>query len=77
MEYIIGILIGILGILLIRDKHQDSSSNEEKEKLKETTTKIESNKEQIKKEEEKLNAPAKKESKSLSELLEYFKRNKR
>jgi hypothetical protein len=76
MQYIIGILLGIIGVLFLQNRKVVIPS-EEKEKLNEATQKIESNKDLIKKEEEKLNAAPKKESKTLSQLADYFKRNKR
>lgn len=75
MEYIIGILLGIIAILFFQSKKFVTSS-EDKEQLDKTTKEIQSNKDQIKKEEEKLSEQTKRKSKTLSELADYFNKRK-
>lgn len=73
MEYVVGILLGIIGVLLLKGRAPSTQSQDQKE-IEKISSKIEHNKEKIKEEEAKLNAPHKEEKKSLSDLLEYFKR---
>lgn len=75
MEYLVGLLLGVIGVLLF-NRGRPPLTPKEEQRVKDVSSEISSNKEQVKQEEEKLNAPSKKEKKSLSDLVEYFKRFK-
>lgn len=76
MQYILGFLLGIIGVLFLQSRRSEPLP-EKKEELDQATKKIESNKDAIKKEEEKLNAPVKEKSKTLTELASYFNRTRK
>ena len=71
MEYLVGILLGIIGVLLFKNKAPFIPSKKDKV-LEQLSSEIEQNKKKIKEEEEKLYVK-KEEKKPLSDLLEYFK----
>lgn len=73
MEYIIGALVAIIGILLFIKGPSVDLAVEKKEE-NDLTSKIESNKKQIQEQKKALNEPVKTEKKSLADLLEYFTR---
>lgn len=73
MEYLIGALAAIIGVLIIKKSSPTLTRKEKKEEAA-IESQLQGNREKIEKEAKELNEIPKVEKKSLSDLVEYFKR---